>query len=232
MIPGFFAAGSARGGGVGSGDPYWTNVVSLLQFQGPEGSTDIFDEKGVGWVLRGSPRLSTDNPLFGISSLFLDGASSIAASSPGFAFGTDPYTVELWWLFNAVPLINGNLAYWGASGPDGNPVGGLFELASGNGLVFWRGGNRVSGTSIVGAGYRHVALARGASGHSRLFIDGVLQGSFLDATNYTSTWVKLGRFASGNDVPSSRCAALRITAGVARYTSNFTPPTAPFPNGP
>ena len=65
-------------------------------------------------------------------------------------------------------------------------------------------------------------------------MDGLQTGStYTDTLNYIASPVRIG---DGNDGVSPTASFsgyiddFRITKGIARYTSNFTPPTAPFPD--
>jgi Concanavalin A-like lectin/glucanases superfamily len=91
--------------------------------------------------------------------------------------------------------------------------------------------DRISGASITADTWFHVAWSR-IAGVSRLFIDGVQQGSnYTDTTNYTSEVLTIG----GRYTPASgdyrsfngNLGALRVTNGVGRYAAGFTPPSAP-----
>jgi hypothetical protein len=65
-----------------------------------------------------------------------------------------------------------------------------------------------------------------------LFIDGVLVSSatLAGALTTNANPVYIGARSDGTGALNGRIDDLRITKGVARYTANFTPPTAPFPN--
>jgi hypothetical protein len=64
-----------------------------------------------------------------------------------------------------------------------------------------------------------------------LFLDGVQQGaSFTDNANYVAVTNRplLGMFYNSTGLLNGWMEELRITKGTARWTSNFTPPTAPY----
>jgi hypothetical protein len=102
-------------------------------------------------------------------------------------------------------------------------------LASNNGTSW--GLNTVSsvqGNNVPTGQWTHIAISREGSSW-RVFIDGVL--------SYTSTLSgsvvqSAARFFVGDDpgVPelNGYIDDMRITKGIARYTTTFTPPTAPF----
>jgi hypothetical protein len=72
-----------------------------------------------------------------------------------------------------------------------------------------------------------VAAAR-ASGTTKLFIDGVQEGSVADSRTYVagSSGLLVGRqYGSTTNDFRGYIDDLRITKGYARYTTNFTPPT-------
>jgi len=81
----------------------------------------------------------------------------------------------------------------------------------------------------------HLEVCRSSDGDgtrvTRLFLDGVQSGSMTDNTDYT---IGTNRPVIGANAVLS--AGLNgylddlVIKGVARYTSNFTPPTAPFPD--
>ena len=88
-----------------------------------------------------------------------------------------------------------------------------------------------STTNISNGSWHHVAVTRN-SGYLRLFINGTLEdsnASHTDDIDYSGAaffdW--LGNTFSDNEV-LGHIDALRITKGVARYTSNFTPSTSRY----
>lgn len=201
-------------------------VVSLMNFNGEEGSTLLVDEMGNTWRRAGSPQLDVDQFKYGGASLLLPGASSIHSNAAYYAFGTQDYTVEMWVRLPATTGINCNLFYWGATGDPNTPYAGLYVNAAGN-LVFWLGSDRiVSSGSIVSTNFVHVAVTR-ASGTTRLFVNGTLQGTtYSDSSNHSGQFIKMGRFADTNYIPTCNVDDLRINRGVALYTASFTPPTS------
>lgn len=84
----------------------------------------------------------------------------------------------------------------------------------------------------------HVAVVR-ASGELLLFIDGIQQG--VPVANTTVPFVGSALLSLGCQAEGSSNVAdtgllgwmdeARVTVGAARYTSNFTPTTVPFPRG-
>ena len=217
-------------------DPYFSNVSLLLHGDGTNGSTTIVDSspspKTVTAV--GDAQISTAQSKFGGASLAFDGSGdSLQVSSANVLnFGAGDFTVECWIYLanttqtkNIIRGIENNSFYFRV---------GQSYLGNVNGLGVARSNvsdsDRCSFTFNALQWY-HIAVTRTAS-QIRFFVDGIQQtttnaadGSF--AYNDTGT-VVIG--SSTNEDFNGYIDDLRITKGSARYTANFTPPTAPFPD--
>ena len=218
-------------------DPYWDDVVLMLKGDGPDGSTNIIDSSvnNHSVTVHGNAKISTAQSKFGGSSIAFDGNHDyLTVSDPEMNFGTGDYTIELF-------------ARGAGSQPHGYPVLVTSEIgaANGTGTLCFKDmlvGNKV--TVIHGidrvitashalnadTSWRHFALTRGG-GTLRLYIDGVLAGSstITLAMNFSELTIGFARYSPNNTSFNGHIDELRITKGVARYTTNFTLPTAPFP---
>jgi hypothetical protein len=221
-------------------------VSLLLHGNGTNGSTTITDSsltpKTVTAV--GNAQISTAQSKFGGSSIAFDKVVdrlTLAASSD-FAFGTGDFTIEFWAYsrdvssttqraFFQISLVAGGLnpsyvdsilIYQGAGAGGGNLNGGLIAVVN-NAFVG-------SNTAVLSTNtWFYVALTR-ASGTMRLFFNGSLHATAANTSNLTASNLVVGGGYDTSFLYDGYIDDLRITKGVARYTSNFTPPTAPFPD--
>lgn len=223
--------------GGGGGDPYWSNVVSLLHFNGTNGSTTYTDEKGLTWTSNGANiALSTTSPKFGSASLAITGTNSYAEtpSTTAFEFGTGDFTIEGWLNPNAYsnnPNIISNR----------NSSNGItLRISSAGKLQFFPGTGSfiITGTTTVSTGaWTHFALTRQGT-TNRIFLGGNLEASGSNSTNYTiaagmASTTRIGYSTNSGSFAErwdGKLDEMRTTKGVCRYTASFTPPTAAFPN--
>ena len=219
--------GAGSGGGSG-GDPSFASVLSLLHFDGADGSTTITDQIGSRpWVVSGATVLSTTNPKFGSACLSVPtSGKAISSVSAADAFGTGDFTVEFW----IRPTSWGtNLIY--DTRTAATEVCPSIYYTAGTLRYYVNGADRITGDSVATGAYAHIALARSGTS-TKLFIDGVQTGStYSDSNNYVNDRMTWGdaSYTAGNSI-DGRIDEARITKGVARYTGTFTPPTAAFPN--
>lgn len=221
----------------GGGDPYWANVVSLLNFPGADGSTTFTDETGKTWTAAGNAQIDTS---LGYQTGQFDGADDViyTADSADFDFSTGDLTVEA--VVNLTSAADATVCTHyqnGAYGGGATSTGGIFFGTNASGqLKLSRAGvaDVLFGALAVPTGTpTHIAWSR-VSGTSRLFMGGTLEGSAADALDYTASATPnlyVGAYPSLGSIVgelNGRILAFRITKGVGRYTSNFTPPTAPF----
>lgn len=214
----------------GEKDPSWANVSLLLHMNGSNGSTTFTDNSSNAHTITvfGNAQISTSDPKFGTGALTLDGTGDYlrTPANAGFAFGTGDFTVECWCYATVISDNDGLFTF-------GGTTSGLF-LALYQGT--WTLGTAGSGGTGMGSAstdlntWRHVAVTR--SGTSlRLFINGVQRGSTLTSSaNLSDNQLKIGYYFSETFGFVGKVDEFRVTKGVARYVSNFTPPTAPFPD--
>jgi hypothetical protein len=189
----------------------------------------------------GNAQISTTQSKFGGSSMYFDGTNSKAVmrSLPNMNMGSGDFTIECW-------------VYWaGTTTPYQNFVGSNNTFTS-NASFFRVWGGGVVGAGSVGIGnpthdstssvyvasaltantWTHVAATR-YNGIIRVFINGVLRATgSTDTSTYDfgqgGTCVGASPWDGANGWYSGYIDDLRITKGIARYTSNFTPPTSAF----
>lgn len=198
-------------------DPYAASVVSELPMNSPDGSTVFPDTQGLVWTPAGDAHISTS-----AGGAVFDGSGDHIStpSNIGFAFTSD-FTVEMYinpiaWSSYAILLISN--------------VSGGFQLGrnmSGN-LGVARNGQAwvLNGSALPSAAQvSHVAVSR-SGGTLRLFINGVMTGSVSDSSSYAQGVASVGGQSSGAYAYAFNgvIAWVRITKGVGRYTSAFTPP--------
>ncbi len=215
------------------GDRYFSNVSLLLHGNGTNGSTTITDNSPSPKTVTafGNAQISTAQSKFGGASIAFDGADDyLKSTNDQLALGAGDFTLEFWLrrVNTGTTEIYVDLRL---SEPEANLL--LYSTANGASLrAYVSGSDRITGGALASATWQHIAVCRG-SGSTRLFIDGAQSGStYSDANPYTSTTVTIaGRFAPAAGAllsPNGYIDDLRITKGVARYTANFTPPTAAF----
>lgn len=207
------------------GDPYWNNVSLLLPLTGTNDSTTFTDASTNNISVSGSgnAKISTTQSKWGNGSLYVNGDSGTyitSVSNSALQMGTGDFTMEGWYYFNS---LAGNILMFYPE-----TTGRLGIYFDGTALKF-----NVYSDPLVGliaypstGVWYHIALTR-SSGVIYAFLNGVLSNSWTNA--YIQGTIGPGVLNAGLGSADCYVNDIRITKGVARYTSNFTPPTQPFP---
>ena len=223
-------------------DEEFGNVSLLLHGDGTNGSTTIIDSSSnvQSVTVVGDAQISTAQSKFGGSSIAFDGSGDYLRAGPdsNLALGSGDFTVEAFIYVTSLSSVSiiassrvlnveGSL-YWNfAVSVTGQLV---FQSRTLTGTQYFA----MSATSAITTNtWYHVAAVR-QSNVLTVYVNGVAGPTTVNdgGNNLSEDYVGVCVFNFPNFVGygSGYIDDLRITKGVARYTSNFTPPTAPFPD--
>jgi hypothetical protein len=213
-------------------DPDFANVSLLLHGDGTNGSTTITDSSPTPKTVtaEGNAQISTVQSKFGGASIAFDGTGDYLTvpSSPEFAFGTQDFTVEAWVYFGNLTAFS-SIASSRTSGSS-TLTGWTVGINANEVPYFYTNSFNIQGSALSQNTWHHIAVTR--SGTSlKMFVNGTQEGgTATDSKDYTNQTFAVGAAIDGAQVFNGYIDDLRITKGVARYSANFTPPTAPFPD--
>jgi len=213
-----------------TGDPHWVNVELLVKFDGS--ATDLSDNTYT-LTPNGNVQIDTVNKKFGSGSALFDGTGDYY-SVPGASswdFGTGDFTVE-----THARFTGGGFDGFIGRGASGNSRWLLFLHSNGK-ISFTHVNTQIVDTFAFGTDYRdsvfyHIAVSR-VDGVTRLFFDGIEKDSSSSSFDITTSSSALILGSEPNDLSSGSMTGnqdnIRITKGVGRYSSNFTPPSVGYP---
>ena len=214
------------------GDVHFPKVKLLLPFDGLNGATSTADSSSANNTVSfaGTAQISTAQSKFGGSSLLLDGNSDyLEVTNSELDLDGATCTIEFW-----VYLLGGigsHICFY--SDYNGAGSGISIEKNTDNVVKVNLSGDGadITGTTTLSTGqWYHIALS-GSDGSYKLFLNGTQEGSTATGsiTNGHNT-KKIGVFwySGGGYIRhwNGYLEDFRITKGLARYTSNFTPPTS------
>jgi hypothetical protein len=177
----------------------------------------------------GNAQISTSVKKYGTGSMAFDGSGDwlTASSSSNYGYGSGDFTIEFW----AYPTSGTGVQVF-LDQRTGSSISAVPTIYTSSGTIYYyvSGSNRITGSSLSLNQWSHIAICRSGTS-TKMFINGTQSGStFTDTTTYLNAPVRIG---DGNDGAgpypfSGYIDDLRITKGFARYTANFTAPTAAF----
>jgi hypothetical protein len=171
----------------------------------------------------GNAQVNTSIKKYGTGSIYFDGTGDNLQipSSPTFAMGGGDWTVEMWLYPNNVSSLQALLSFGSGTWRFFLNSSGLWFLNSAASIV-------QTSQSIISTGqWYHVAVCKNGSS-VRIFLNGTqVGGTGTDTNNYASAIAYIGSEVAGSYL-NGYIDDLRVTKGVARYTANFTAPTASF----
>lgn len=207
-----------------SNDPYLDSVEILGLFNGANGAAPVdnsptpktFTAQG------GAVALSTAQFKFGGASAFFSSNSWLSCTVP--AVGSGAFTCETFLYltsYTAFPTVFGS----GAGGFSfGVTTGGYLFCSNSFVAIILTGSNTVPLNTWV-----HVAVSR-SSGVLRMFVNGVLDASVANTTDWTTTAYGIGGYPgmTTQGWMNGYMDDFRLTVGHGRYTSNFSAPSSSF----
>jgi hypothetical protein len=217
-----FALFAGSGSGVITDTPV-SNAL-LLHMDGSNGSTAFTDSSSNAHAMtinNGVVTITTAQSKFGGASGEFAGDLRTPTSSV-FTFDAD-FTIELW------------ARRTGTTGSFDTLVSASDELQlmirpSGNNPGFFFGGSQfAAGFALTLDTWQHVAMVRSGSTVAA-YVDGVNIGTTTSSATVTCDFLIFGDSSVGVRYFKGQIDEVRVTKGNARYTANFTPPTAAFPN--
>jgi hypothetical protein len=215
----------------GERDPFYNNVSLLLLGNGADGSTTFVDSGPANrtvTVSSGSPVITTAQFRYGNGSI--SGGRVETPYNAAFDWGAGDFTIEFWFRYSGT--LTSEFRFCNGK------TGSVFSFGS---RIF--SGNRIIGVLLEGVAWEvefnwtpvgantwaHIALTRQGT-TMRIFQNGTSLGS---ASNSRSWTVNSSPFLIQPDTFIASGGAwfddFRVTKGVARYTANFTAPTAELP---
>ena len=230
----------------GSGDIYFNSCSLLCHFDSINSDGRFIDNSSNNFVITssGDAKLSTSQYKFGGASAYFDGTNDylLIPDNNAFELGSSDFTLESFVYFVTLPSSNGYqstiVSKWSTNNSSYEIY--LYNTAGTYQLYLTYSTNGTSATNLgvnwnpnIGQWY-HIACVR-SSTNIYFWVNGVQQGTTqsISGTLYNGTApLEIGGFTLGsaNTVLNGYLDELRITKGVARYTSSFTLPTVAFPN--
>lgn len=213
-------------------DPYWNNVASLLHFNGTNGSTTFTDQTGKVWTHSGNAQIDTAQSKFGGASGLFDGLSDWITTPPSldFEFGSGDFTVEMFVRVSALT----NQVFIGARNDPGYTPFGIGIFGSKLQMLISKTGTSWAATAADTVNFTtntwiHIALVRNGTSVV-LYKNGVSAASATVSGNLMTfeNYLQVGAWGTSEYYVNGHIDELRITKGVARYTTSFTPPDKQF----
>jgi hypothetical protein len=211
---------------------------------GSNGSTTFTDSSSNARTVTvgGDAQISTAQSKFGGASGYFDGSGDLLNATVA-AIGTGAYTIEGWFYTSLVnpswkslaALSDGLMVYF----HQGAVVGYGGDIPSS--ALRSKQGQFGPQAALAANTWHHWAITRTSAGVVNVFANGVAGGLDFgngaaqtgNTYNSTGTTFRVGVAAGGaGENFDGYLDEIRFTPGVARYTANFTPPTAPFPTPP
>lgn len=218
----------------GTGDPYWSNTSLLLSGDGTNGAQNFTDLTGKNTIQTvGNAQISTSNKKFGTGSMYFDGNGDYITVpfSSDFNFGTGDFTIECWVKRGGVDTSK-FYNIFSIGGPSSNSYALYIQDGYIDNVIYGMtlGTFRSSNIDIPANVWTHVASVR-VNGVLKTFVNGNLIMSVSAPQSITNDSIKIGGMLWNAyfDNVGGFIDDLRITKGVARYTSNFTVPTKALP---
>lgn len=159
---------------------------------------------------------------YGSQSIALDGAGDYLsiASNSDFGFGTGDFTIEGWIWKTDLSGTEGILDFRPGAGSVNAPLIATVN----NTLIYYVAGATRMSANLVGLDQQWVHIAISRSGTTtKLFVDGVEEDTWVDNTNYVTAPLVIGAYYTDANYFQGYIDDLRISKGIARYTTNFTP---------
>jgi hypothetical protein len=214
-----------------------TNVsgTSLLLNMNNAGIYDETAKNNIKMV--GNVTTSTTQTKYNDTAMYFDGNGDYLFR-PGndiFNFTSSDFTIETWVYLNAMPTAdnwpttwNGHFSVAGTGTPSTSD--GCNLVISSNRLLINSSDTAYWSTAhgMTTNRWYHIAVSR-SSGTLYFFVDGVAVGTNTLSGNVgTGSGTYIGTETAQGAYFNGYISDLRITRGVARYTTGFTPPTAPL----
>jgi hypothetical protein len=177
----------------------------------------------------GNAQVSTTQYKWGASSMSFDGTGDwlLFPNNVNITLNQAVFTIEGWIYLNAVGSARGIV------GKGTGTTGWLLSINSSNQVVFTDTTTAITSTGTLSVStWYHIAVVRATTGtnQTKIYINGTNDGTGTSATNFNQTnSLYVGANRTGGSAFNGYMEDLRITKGVARYTANFTAPTAAFP---
>jgi hypothetical protein len=183
----------------------------------------------------GDAKLSTAVSKYGGSSLFFNGTTDylFTPHSPSIDIGGGNFTVECWIYSTNISGLQYQNIFSKKITTGTTNVGYSFSIKMNGSVAVWNGSTEAATTGITLASNTWYHLAWVISGSTlRIFVNGTqyFSGTYSTSANTHPVTVGCGSYGGVfNDFVAGYIDDLRVTKGAARYTANFTPPTAALP---
>jgi hypothetical protein len=217
-------------------------TVLMLHCNGADGSTNFVDDSGRNHIVtaNGNAQIDTSQSKFGGSSGKFDGNGDYLSipDSDDCNFGNGNFTIDFWLNFNTVTDVvimsqdvNGDKkrAVWGVEITPSN--GHFWFVWSSDGVDYHE--KYVSLTPVTDTWYHFAVIRSGTSLY--FFINGTQQGDIQEITGQIydgNQSLRIGLWIDDSFCFNGNLDEVRISKGIARWTSDFTPPTAEYTSGP
>lgn len=218
-------------------DQYWGNVGLLLHMDGTPGSSDFTDVKGHAISAKGGAVIAGDIAKFGQSAKFAaDGDMLLVKNSADIDISIGNFTAEAW-LYPTDLSANRGVFYIGDPSSNYNRIQ-LDYKADGSLAFYIQGPDAGNSSAFTPPGdltvnkWHHLATVLDGTS-MRLYVNGnQVATATLTVQIPSGLDLQIGIARNGGAVRQciGRIDDFRLTKGVARYSSNFVPPSRPFPS--
>lgn len=234
-------------------DPYWNKVISLLHFDGSNGSTAFTDVKGLVWQSGSNTTIDNSVTLIAAGAGKLGGliggnVSYLRTPKSGIVFADHDFCIDVTVNLLSMPgsgQIGAIFSNGDISGPDYyglrwyiNPDGSVGAYVSSSGTSVTLLLTSAAGVVAVGARRRLRLSRRGTSfkmfSEGNVIASGTMAGNIYSPAKDTDAYI--GRALDRGSTPEtqgwlvSRIDEWRVTIGTARDDAAYVPSDLPFPN--
>ncbi len=211
-------------------------LSALLHMDGEDGATTFPDMTGKAWTAVGSAQIDTGQSVFGGASALFAGDGGDYITTPDhedFNFGALDFTIDFRARHDALRMDG--YRHYVSQFPGAWAVYKNITDHKPSVILQTDGGDKIAASSmaVTSATWYHIAVARYGNTVT-IYLDGTARGT-VDVTGCTinndASVASIGAYEGGGDVFGGWIDEVRITKGMARWTANFTPPTAAYALG-